>query len=75
MIELLIMALIFSVVINIVQALSNEFQKGYRIGMNHASELEERIERLDSRTHKLANNLCSTNDQVEKIWQLEGFKS
>ena len=47
MTELLVMALIFSVLINIVQALSGEFQKGYNIGMDYASEFDERLEAIE----------------------------
>ena len=49
MTELLVMALIFSVLINIVQALSGEFQKGYNIGMNYASEFNERLEAIENK--------------------------
>ena len=47
MIELLIMALIFSVLLNIVQALSAEFSKGYNLGMKYAKDWDKRVEALE----------------------------
>jgi len=52
MIELLIMALIFSVLLNIVQALSAEFSKGYNLGMKYAKDWDERVEALERTTYE-----------------------
>jgi len=52
MIELLIMALIFSVLLNIVQALSSEFSKGYNLGMKYAKDWDERVEALERTTYE-----------------------
>jgi len=40
------MALVFSVLTNIVQALNNEFSKGHRLGLKYASEFDEKLEAL-----------------------------
>ena len=52
MIELLIMALIFSVLLNIVQALSTEFSKGYNLGMKYAKDWDESVEALERTTYE-----------------------
>ena len=56
--EILIICLVFSVLLNIVQAISGEFQKGYNIGMNFASEFEERLDLLEVRASECDNERC-----------------
>lgn len=62
MIELLIMALIFSVLLNIVQALSAEFSKGYKLGMKYAKEWDARIEALERTTYEASTDACCLHD-------------
>jgi len=59
MTELLIMALVFSVLTNIVQALNNEFSKGLRIGLKHKSEFEEKLEALQGDVKTLSDWLTA----------------
>ena len=56
--EILVICLVFSVLLNIVQALSGEFQKGYNIGMNFASEFEERLDKLEIQASECDNERC-----------------
>jgi len=62
MTELLIMALVFSVLTNIVQALNNEFSKGHRLGLKYASEFDEKLEALKDEVRLLAMNSYRKNE-------------
>lgn len=63
MIELLIMALIFSVVLNMGQALNAEFSKGYNLGMKYAKDWDVRIEALERTTYEDGYKCnCSSED-------------
>jgi hypothetical protein len=53
------MALVFSVLTNIVQALNNEFSKGHRLGLKYASEFDEKLEALQGDVKTLSNWLTA----------------
>lgn len=50
--EIIIMALILSVLMNIVQAISAEYSNGYNKGMKYAKDWDARIEALEHTTYE-----------------------
>jgi hypothetical protein len=65
--EIIIMALILSVLMNIVQAISAEYSNGYNKGMKYAKDWDERVEVLENRVHEIVESHCVTNDDVQRI--------
>lgn len=61
------MALILSVLVNIVQALSAEYSSGYDRGMKYAKDWDERVEVLENRVHEIVESHCVTNDDVKRL--------
>lgn len=60
--EIIIMALILSVLVNIVQALSAEYSSGYDRGMKYAKEWDARIEALERTTYEASTDECCLHD-------------
>jgi hypothetical protein len=50
--EIIIMALILSILVNIVQALSAEYSSGYDRGMKYAKDWDVRLEALERTTYE-----------------------
>jgi|TARA_R110002020_G_scaffold174524_1_gene366045 hypothetical protein len=69
MLELLTITLLFSIAVNVVQALNTEYSKGYNLGMKYANDWDKRVKVMEERMHKMVENQCCNNDQIELMNQ------